>query len=92
MIKNCKLVICQSKIIVMVSVSILKKRPSVRFLLYYFNLLLKKNSSLKFGKNVRNVRKNQGWHFILFRKTKKTYVNPLEKLLLEALTCFNSCT
>ena len=71
MIKNCKLVICQSKIIVMVSVSILKKRPSVRFLLYYFNLLLKKNSSLKFGKNVRNVRKKSRMTFYFIQKNKK---------------------
>ena len=75
MIKNRKLAIWQSKIDVMTGVWYLKKRCSMRFL--FDNLSLKKNSSLKFSKNVRNIRKNQGWHFILFRKIQKTSINPL---------------
>ena len=86
---------------VMVTVSNLKKkRCSIRFLhdyffccfcfflIDYYSLFLEKNSKQKFSKNVRNIRKYQDWHFVLFGKTLKTSINPLKKPLQEALTSF----
>ena len=90
MIKNWKLVIWQRKIDVMVSVSNLKKKMQYALFTWLLHSVFKEEQ--KCSKNARDIRKIQGWHFVLFKIVQKTFINPLEKLVLEALTCFYSCT